>query len=241
MPFVQIIDCRTERPDDLNRLMDTWVEQTVGRRTATHTLIGRDRDNADHYLEIVEFPSYEEAMRNSALPETERIFNEITALCGQPPTFTNLDVIRDEQLNKMNARVFFDQIVSEGRLDLIPQLFAPGYTGHDPADEGSSGGGGETVGLDALRAQVEGYRRGFDCRFTVENQIAEGDEVATRWRWAGIHHGEFRGVAATGRECTMTGMAVFRFEDGKVSEAWWNWDNMTLYRQLGLIPDETSR
>ncbi|WP_308167571.1 ester cyclase [Catellatospora tritici] len=232
---MQIIDCRTERPEDLSRLMDTWVEQTVGRRTATHTLIGRDRDDADHYLEIVEFPSYDEAMRNSQLPETERIFQEMTALCGQPPTFTNLDVIRDEQLNKMNARVFFDLIASEGRLDLLPELFAQDYYGHDPASEG------ETVGLDSLRAQVEGYRQGFDFRFAVENQLAEGDEVATRWSWAGIHHGEFHGVEATGRECTMSGMSIFRFEDGRVREAWWNWDNLSLYRQLGLIPDDMSR
>ncbi|WP_144122763.1 ester cyclase [Catellatospora sichuanensis] len=231
MTFMQIIDCKTERPDDLNRLMDTWVAQTVGKRTATHTLIGRDRDDAGHYLEIVEFPSYEEAMRNSQLPETSRIFDEIVALCGEPPTFTNLDVIRDEQLNKMNARVFFDLIASEGRLELLPDLFADDYFGHDPAGEG------ETVGIDALRAQVEGYRRGFDCQFTVGAQVAEGDEVATRWSWAGMHHGEFRGVAATGRECTMTGIAIFRFEDGKVKEAWWNWDNLSLYRQLGLVPE----
>lgn len=234
MTFMQIIDCKTERPEELNRLMDTWVEQTVGKRTATHTLIGRDRDNAGHYLEIVEFPSYEEAVRNSELPETNRIFQEVVALCGEPPTFTNLDVIRDEQLNKMNARVFFDLIASEGRLELLPELFTSDYYGHDPASEGA------TIGLDALREQVEGYRRGFDFRFTVEGQLAEGDEVATRWSWAGMHHGEFRGVAATGRECTMTGMAVFRFEDGKVKEAWWNWDNLNLYRQLGLVPETPS-
>lgn len=99
MAFVQIIDFRTDRLDDLNRLMDTWVEQTKGRRTASHALVGTDRSDSGHVVEIVEFPSYEEAMRNSRLPETDRIFREMTALCDGPPAFTDLDVVRDMRLD----------------------------------------------------------------------------------------------------------------------------------------------
>ncbi len=98
MTFVQIIDCRTDRLDDLNRLMDAWVEATRGRRTASHALVGTDRSDPRHVVEVVEFPSYEEAMRNSDLPETDRIFREMVALCDAPPTFTDLDVVRDMQL-----------------------------------------------------------------------------------------------------------------------------------------------
>src|SRR5918993_4253163 len=90
MTFVQLIDCRTSRFDEMNRLMDTWVEQTKGKRTATHSVIGKDRSDGSHFVEIVEFPSYEEAMRNSGLPETERIFQEMVALCEEMPTFTDL-------------------------------------------------------------------------------------------------------------------------------------------------------
>lgn len=98
MAFVQLIDCRTSRFDEMNQLMDTWVEKTNGRRTATHSVIGKDRSDANHFVEIVEFPSYEEAMKNSKMPETEQIFQEMVALCDGMPTFTDLDVVRDDRL-----------------------------------------------------------------------------------------------------------------------------------------------
>ena len=69
MRFVQVIDCKTERFDDMDRLMDEWIELTKGSRTATHSLIGKDRSDGSHYVEIVEFPSYEDAVANSKLPE----------------------------------------------------------------------------------------------------------------------------------------------------------------------------
>src|SRR4051812_47995171 len=104
MTFVQIIDCKTDARDEMNRLMDTWVEETRGKRTATHSIVAQDRDDTGHIVEIVEFPSYEDAMRNSDLPETTRIFEQLQALCEEPPRFTDLDVMRDEQLNKDTAR-----------------------------------------------------------------------------------------------------------------------------------------
>ncbi len=98
MKFIQIIDCKTDRYEEMDRLMDQWVEMTKGKRTATHSLIARDRSDGSHVVEIVEFPSYEEAMKNSQLPETDRIFQEMVALCDGMPTFTDLDVVREEQL-----------------------------------------------------------------------------------------------------------------------------------------------
>lgn len=58
-------------------------------------MVGADRADPRHLVEIVEFASYEDAMKNSALPETDRIFREMVALCDEPPTFTDLDVVRD--------------------------------------------------------------------------------------------------------------------------------------------------
>lgn len=98
MTFVQLVECRTDKVDEMNRLMDSWMAQTQGRRTATHAMMARDRGDSRHLVEIVEFPSYEEAMRNSNLPETDRIFREMVALCDEPPTFVDLDVIRDERM-----------------------------------------------------------------------------------------------------------------------------------------------
>jgi hypothetical protein len=98
MAFVQLIECRTNKAEEMNRLMDSWVEATEGKRTATHSIVGQDRDDSHHIVEIVEFPSYEKAMANSEMPETGRIYQEMVTLCEEPPRFTNLDVLRQDRL-----------------------------------------------------------------------------------------------------------------------------------------------
>ncbi len=117
MTFVQLIECRTSRFDEMNRLMDTWVEKTGGRRTATHALVGKDRSDDSHIVEMVEFPSYEEAMRNSNLPETDEIFRGMVALCDEMPTFMDLEVVRDERLYEDTVRRFFDTFAGAQRPD----------------------------------------------------------------------------------------------------------------------------
>jgi len=230
MTFVQLIECRTSRFDEMNRLMDTWVEQTKGKRTATHSIIGKDRSDDSHLIEIVEFPSYEEAMRNSNLPETDRVFREMVALCDEMPTFTDLDVVRDEQLYAANVRSLLETMAARGVLPPLNDLMAENYHDHDPANEQ------DTIGLDAIRREMEMWRNGFDSAFTVEDQISQGDRVSTRWTWDGTHKGEFLGIAPTGRKVRMTGTTIFRCqEDGKIAEGWWQYDRLGLMAQLGAL------
>ena len=96
MGFIQIIEYRTTRIDELNAALDAWLEATKGRRAATRGTQTRDRDAANTYVQIVEFPSYEEAMANSNLPETGEFAAQLAALCDGPPTFRNLEVLREE-------------------------------------------------------------------------------------------------------------------------------------------------
>ena len=98
MRFVQVIEFTTSRADELNALLDEWLEKTQGKRTATRGVQCRDRDRANTYVQIVEFPSYEEAMANSELPETAEVATRLAELCDGPPTFRNLDVSRDMQM-----------------------------------------------------------------------------------------------------------------------------------------------
>ncbi|MGP3979732.1 ester cyclase [Streptomyces sp. KR80] len=231
MTFVQIIDCKTDRIDEMNRLMDTWVEQTKGKRTATHDLIGKDRSEPRHFIEIVEFPSYEEAMKNSNLPETNRIFDEIVALCDEAPTFTDLDVVRDEQLNKATARRFFLELAGRDEPRGFNEVFTADYHDHDIANKEA-----DTRGADGIREEALGYRKAFpDFAFTVEDQVAEGDRVVTRWSWTGTNTGELRGMPPTGKKVEMVGTTTFRFEDGKVKEGWWHWDFLGMLSQLGVV------
>jgi len=230
MTFVQLIECKTSRLDEMNRLMDRWVEQTKGKRTATHSVVAKDRADASHIVEIVEFPSYEEAMRNSGLPETDQIFRDMVALCDEQPTFTDLDVVRDEQLNADTARRFFDLAPGQGEAPTFNDVLIEDYHDHDPANVQ------DVIGLDAFRREVGMWRSGFDFSFTVEDQIAQGDRVCTRWTWRGHHKGDFLGIPPTGKNCTMTGTTIHRCTpDGKIAEAWWQYDRLGLMQQLGAL------
>ncbi|MBP2584165.1 putative ester cyclase [Streptomyces sp. PvR006] len=230
MTFTQIIDFKTSRIDDMSRLMDRWIEQTKGKRTATHSVLGKDRADSSHLVEIVEFPSYDVAMRNSQLPETDRIFREMVALCDEMPTFTDLDVVRDEAMYKNNARRLMEMFSDQPELALLDELLAEGYHDHDPTNEQ------DVIGMDAVRREVEMWRGGFDFAFTVDDQIAEGDRVCTRWTWRGSHTGDFMGLQPTGMDVSMTGTVIHRFrDDGKIVEGWWQYDLLGLMGQLGAV------
>ena len=98
MTFVQVIEMNTTRVAEIEELMDQWVAATAGRRSARRSLLTKDRERPDTYVQVVEFPSYEEAMANSALPETAAIAQKLSALCVSGPTFRNLDVVRADVL-----------------------------------------------------------------------------------------------------------------------------------------------
>ncbi|WP_328907515.1 ester cyclase [Streptomyces sp. NBC_00234] len=229
MTFVQVIDCKTSKTDELNRLMDAWVDATQGKRTATHSIVGQDRADATHVVEIVEFPSYEEAQKNSHLPETDRIFREMVALCDGEPSFTDLDVMRDEQLNKLVVRSFFDDVVNTGNVDAVDAICAADYREHDPSLSSYD------VGLAQAKVENREIFEAFGPEATVESMTAEGDTVCARLSFKGRHVGTYKGLEPTGREISGTGHATFRCEGGKIAESWWNFDDLGLMQQLGAI------
>ncbi|WP_282696307.1 ester cyclase [Streptomyces sp. CC208A] len=229
MTFVQVIDCKTSRADELNGLMDAWIEATQGKRTATHSIVGRDRADSTHVMEIVEFPSYEEAMKNSNLPETDRIFREMVALCDGEPSFTDLDVMRDEQLNKAVVRSFFEDVVNAGNVDAADALCTSDYREHDPSLSSYD------MGLEQAKAENRVIMEAFEPRVTIEGMVAEGDTVCARLSFKGRHVAAYQGMEATGREVSGTGHATFRCEGGKIAETWWNFDDLGLLQQLGML------
>jgi hypothetical protein len=97
MTFIQIIEYKTSRPDQVDAELDRWLEATEGTRAATRGVQTKDRDADTAYVQIVEFPSYDEAMANSAMPETSEFATKLASLCDGPPSFRNLDVLREEQ------------------------------------------------------------------------------------------------------------------------------------------------
>ena len=119
----------------------------------------------------------------------------------------------------------------KGNMDVIDEYIAPGYIGHDPSEP-------ELIrGPDGLKASIQKYLDGFpDGRITVDDQIAEGDKVATRWTGRGTHTGEIAGIAPTGKEVTVTGLTISLLEGGLVVEEWNTWDTLGMLVQLGAVP-----
>lgn len=93
--FIQIIECRTSRFDELSALEDEWEQATEGKRTLRRSIVARDRNDPQRYLVLAFFDSYEEAMVNSNLPETTDFGAKQSALLDGPMVFTDLDVIQD--------------------------------------------------------------------------------------------------------------------------------------------------
>jgi steroid delta-isomerase-like uncharacterized protein len=133
--------------------------------------------------------------------------------------------------NKATFRRYVEEVGNEGNLDLADDVFDR-YLAHQP-----DGSVLERGPEDVKRFMGE-FRSAFpDFHSTIEDQIAEGDRVVTRWRMRGTHEGEFRGIAPTGKELDITGIGIFRFSDGKVVESWDNFDQLGMMRQLGMVPE----
>lgn len=93
--FIQIIEWRTSRIDEVHALQEQWRE-THPETGPTQVLVGADRADEGRYVTVVQFASYEEAMANNADPLTGEFAARMSALCDGPPTFTDLDLIAEQ-------------------------------------------------------------------------------------------------------------------------------------------------
>jgi len=135
-----------------------------------------------------------------------------------------------EQHKAMDRRVY-EEVWNEGSLDVIDELVAANYIDHDPNPTST------LEGLEGLKHSITMYRTAFpDVHFTVEDQIAEGDTVVTRWTARGTHQGPLMGIPPTGKQAMVTGISITRVASGKVVESWTNFDALGLLQQLGAVP-----
>ena len=132
----------------------------------------------------------------------------------------------DCERNKAAKRKYFDALNAQN-LDAIDELFAPDYVLH-------MAGSPDLEGAESLKQMVAGSLAALsEMRAQVEDMIAEGDKVVTRWTITAVHSGEFMGVPPTNRRLTMNGIIIDHFVDGRVVEAWESFDMHGLMAQLG--------
>lgn len=132
---------------------------------------------------------------------------------------------------KLVSRTLVQEVWNRGNFTLVDELVSPDFRGHSSSPET------DTRGVDGYRAYHGSLRAAFpDLRYTIEDQIAEGDKVVTRWTARGTHRGAFAGIPATGRSATISGVTTDRIVDGKNAECWTNLDELSLLQQLGVMP-----
>jgi hypothetical protein len=100
MAFVQLIEFGTDDIEKMRAVNEHWRESTEGKRTASRQLVARDRDHPGRFCSMIFFDSYEAAMRNSELPETQEAAEQYQALADSPPTFHNLEILDERTLER---------------------------------------------------------------------------------------------------------------------------------------------
>lgn len=138
------------------------------------------------------------------------------------------------EAHKAISRRFYEEIFSQGKLEVADEICAADYVNEDP----NGPPGGWPVGPAGVKALVNTYRTAFsNLVFTVEDQVADGDQVATRWSSRGTHTGPLPGgIGPTGKSAIVTGISIERYAHGKLVESRVNWDFMGMLQQLGIIP-----
>ena len=135
--------------------------------------------------------------------------------------------------NLAALRRYYDEVVNKGDYSVVDEIIATDYHSHhnDPI--------GLPPGPEGVKQFIGGTRAGFpDLELTLDDLFGDGDLVASRWTLRGTHTEEWFGTPATGKWAEWAGVVLSRFEDGKVAEEWFNFDQLRLLQQLGIIPTE---
>jgi steroid delta-isomerase-like uncharacterized protein len=134
--------------------------------------------------------------------------------------------------NKQLVRRWFEEVWNKGRADAIEQMFDANGIAHGLSDDPSN----PIKGPKEFKPFHTLFREAFpNMTIIIEDMVAEGDRVAARCSVRAKHEGEFRGRVGAGSPVEFTGITIVRIDEGKIVEAWNNFDFMTLHRQVGLL------
>ncbi|WP_053227676.1 ester cyclase [Solirubrobacter soli] len=132
--------------------------------------------------------------------------------------------LRDQELKRIVHR-YYHEVLTLRRVDVLDGLVAADFTGHD--------GAGALMDRYGLQEAAEMLLDAFpDLIVTVEDQVAEGNKVSTRWWASGTHAGTFAGISPTGRTVTISGIDIHRVERGRIAELWEELDVASLLAQM---------
>ncbi len=137
-----------------------------------------------------------------------------------------------EEENKALLRRAVEEVFSaQGNVEVADEISAPDYIGMNPTDPQ------DVRGPEGAKELANMYRSAFpDVRLIIEEQVAEGDKVVTRWIAYGTHQGEMMGIAPTGNQVRVEGITISHIQEGKIVQEWELFDTLGLMQQLGAAP-----
>jgi steroid delta-isomerase-like uncharacterized protein len=136
-----------------------------------------------------------------------------------------------QEQNKAVAKSAFEEILSNGHFELADQLYARDFVNHGVRHDAS---------LEEDQAALKGWHQAFsDVVVEPRKLIAEGDLVTVYWVARGTNTGTGNGLPATGKKVELAGITIWRIADGKIKEEWSAFDQLSMMRQLSLLPPET--
>ena len=135
-----------------------------------------------------------------------------------------------EARNVATLERFVEEVINQGQFEAADELVEENFVELDPFP-------GQQQGREGLKDVIRMMRIGFpDIHWTLEETIASGDKVVSRFKWTGTQRGEFLGIPATGRKVTVPGVVIDRLNDGKMADSRILMDTLGMMQQLGVIP-----
>lgn len=130
--------------------------------------------------------------------------------------------------NKIIARRYPEEVYNRKNIDVLDEIMDENIINHwwEP----------EINGIKIIKEYVAKNLKAFpDVKFTIEDQIAEGEKVVTRVSFIATHKGEFMGIAPTGKKVKVTGVIIFKITNSKIVETWAEMDALSWMQQLGVV------
>ena len=135
-----------------------------------------------------------------------------------------------EARNVATLERFVEEVINQGQFEAADELVEENFVELDPFP-------GQQQGREGLKDVIRMMRIGFpDIHWTVEETIASGDKVVSRFKWTGTQRGEFLGIPATGRKVTVPGVVIDRLNGGKMADSRILMDTLGMMQQLGVVP-----
>ena len=136
-----------------------------------------------------------------------------------------------ESGNRVVVQRFLEEVINQGRLEQANEIVAEDFVELDPLP-------GQRQGREGLKEVIGMLRAAFpDMHWVVDEMIAEGEKVVTRFTWTGTQQGTFMGIPATSRSVVVKGVVIDRIVGGMMTDSRILMDTMGLMQQLGVIPE----